>query len=836
MLRGSSDVLDSHQLELLSDLTNCAAFELRLPECEVRWRTPMVRALRNLSEGEKFSIPTAMGERFLPLAELGEVLLAPVVEVLRAGVACDNYELVQQLKTPSGAEHQMLVRVVEIEEARYLGILADVTDPTETPWVVADVADRLQLLVEHSPDAIIVHQDGKIVYANPAAAALVGEPSPRIGLGRDMTVYLHPDHVAPTIARLAQLSEPGAVVKGHEAVLRRLDGKDVPVEVASARTTWGGKVAYQVILRDISERKRADAETDARLAVAESLRASEDRFRTLAGAAPIGILEASAGSSVVYANARAAEIAGRGVESLMGRGWIDAVHPDDVPAVTTLFDGGRSNRRNVSTSFRITHPDGEVRHVRLSAAAKGKRHGGGYVVTVEDVTEEVQAQEALTHQTFYDALTGLPNRALFLDRLNQELARHRRSGSKIAVLFLDLDRFKIVNDSLGHDTGDAVLKSVGERLMEVIRAGETAARFSGDEFVFIIRDVDGAGEAVSAATRLLGVLDAPIRCAGQDLLITGSIGIVIPADDPDAAMILRDADTAMHKAKEAGGNRYELFDDDLHRRSVERLVMERELRHALERDELEVYYQPVVELPSGAPAAAEALIRWHHPERGLVPPLEFVPVAEDSGLIKPIGAWVFEQAVAQVAEWDSQHGGPRLGVIAVNLSARQMDDPDTSDMVTDVLERYGVTAGRVALEVTESIVMADSSSTRRSLETLKQLGLRVAIDDFGTGYSSLAYLHRLPVTTVKVDRSFVERLGSADDSKPVVQAIVDMSHAMGLRVVAEGVSERALNESVSRLGCDLAQGFYWARPMPAEKFAAWWRKAVKRASRNQGRS
>ena len=450
------------------------------------------------------------------------------------------------------------------------------------------------------------------------------------------------------------------------------------------------------------------------------------------------------------------------------------------------------------------------------------------MVTVQDVTEEVRSRDELAHQAFHDPLTGLPNRALFLDRLDQELARGRREGPSIAVLFLDLDRFKVVNDGLGHEAGDTVLREVGARFLHTVRAGETAARFSGDEFIFIVRDVGGPADAAAAAQRLLDSLAAPVRCGGQDVTLSASVGIVVPGPGAGAAAVLRDADTAMYKAKAAGRDRYEVFDDDLHRRSADRLALEGELRQALGRHELEVYYQPVVEPASQRPVGAEALLRWHHPVRGLVSPLEFIPVAEESGLIKPIGRFVLDQAAWQVAEWDSAFSSPRVEVMAVNLSARQLDDDATPAMVSEVIERYGLAPGRVSLELTESAVMSDSAATRRSLREFKERGFPVAIDDFGTGYSSLAYLHALPVTTLKVDRSFVERMGGAEDSTPVVKAVVDMGHALGLKVVAEGVSAGHLREDVAALGCELAQGFYWAEPMPAEGFARWWAEAERR--------
>ncbi len=390
---------------------------------------------------------------------------------------------------------------------------------------------------------------------------------------------------------------------------------------------------------------------------ASLLQASEERFRSLAVAAPIGILEVSPLGDLTYANPRTAQITGRDIHTLMGQGWVDVVHPDDSAHLLVPSERVGPLARE-ATTFRIRRPGGDVRHVRTLVAAKALDLTGGYVVTVEDITEEVQAQEALHYQAFYDTLTGLPNRALFLDRLEQELARHRCAGPDMAVLFVDLDRFKIVNDSLGHSTGDAVLKEVGSRFKGGTRAGDTAARFSGDEFVFIVLGVKEVGDAVAAAKRLQSLLEPPVRCGDMELTVTASIGIVIPDAGADAPTVLRDADAAMYQAKEEGRDRYALFDEALRRRSVTVLAMEGELRQALARQEFEVYYQPVVEPANGRLVGAEALVRWHHPSRGLVMPLEFIPVAEDTGLIKPLGHWVFEQAVCQLASWDADEDGP----------------------------------------------------------------------------------------------------------------------------------------------------------------------------------
>ncbi len=349
-----------------------------------------------------------------------------------------------------------------------------------------------------------------------------------------------------------------------------------------------------------------------RLRNAASLHAAEDRFRTLADAAPIGILETPHAGGVDYANPRIAEICGRDVEEFLGAGWQDAVHPEDRDQLLRLIDAARPLGQRVVTTFRIRRPDGEIRHVRMSAAPKGLGGEEGYVTTVEDITEEVDAQLELTHLAFHDTLTGLPNRATVLNRLKLELSGHR-VGRKIAVLFLDLDQFKIVNDSLGHETGDAVLKEVGRRFARAIRGGETAARFSGDEFVFIVRDIDSVDDAIGAARRLLAALERPIRSGNLDLTVTGSIGIVIPGLGADPETVLRDADTAMYKAKKNGRNTYALFDQDLHRRSVFRLTMETDLRQALAFGQFEVLYQPSVDPVNERPIGAEAVIRWHHP-------------------------------------------------------------------------------------------------------------------------------------------------------------------------------------------------------------------------------
>jgi diguanylate cyclase (GGDEF)-like protein/PAS domain S-box-containing protein len=566
-----------------------------------------------------------------------------------------------------------------------------------------------------------------------------------------------------------------------------------------------------------------------RIRDAKSLVVSEERFRNLAASSPIGILEAGEGGFVTYANRKICDIAGVDTAALLGMGWITTVHIEDRADLLAQINSWAGRRAALSARFRIQRPNGKVRHVRMSAAPKSAELDRDFVVTVEDVTDEVLANEELTRQALFDPLTGLPNRPMFLMRLRQELGERRRSRSSTAALFLDLDRFKLVNDSFGHNAGDTVLREVARRFQAAIREDEMAARFGGDEFMFLIKDIHEPEQAMIVAQRLLDALTAPIDFEGGRLSITASIGVVIARRGQLAEDVLRDADTAMYHAKSSGRNRFEIFDDELHRKTVWRLEVESDLRQALERNELELHYQPIVEPATGRPVGAEALLRWNHPTKGLVAPLDFIPVAEDSGQILEIGEWVFEEAIAQMTKWDEVPDAPRLEVLSVNFSARQLEDRAAERWIADILDRFHVASSRVEIEVTESVAMANPAATQSSLEALRDLGLHVSIDDFGTGYSSLAYLHTLPIATVKVDRSFIERLSVADGSAPVVRAILDMSHAMGLRVIAEGVSSARLRTQVADMGCDLAQGFFFARPMRPMEFAAWWRDAARRS-------
>ena len=426
-------------------------------------------------------------------------------------------------------------------------------------------------------------------------------------------------------------------------------------------------------------------------------------------------------------------------------------------------------------------------------------------------------EEEIRHQAVHDPLTGLPNRNLFVDRVAQALAHAGRRHTSIAVLFLDLDQFKLVNDSLGHEAGDELLRAVAPRISGALRAGDTVARFGGDEFGVLIDELEGERDATRAAERIAAALSRPFVLRGREHFVTATVGIAIGAGPESPETLIRDADAAMYRAKDRGRGRYEIFDEVMRANVVEHLRIENDLRVALERRQLRLHYQPVVSLQTGAIESAEALLRWQHPERGLMAPGQFIPLAEECGLIVPVGAWVLEEACRHAASWHEARPDEAPLGISVNLSARQIADPGLLVMIERVLEDTRLDPMSLRLEVTETALVEEGESSFTTLKRLKALGIGLVLDDFGTGFSSLGYLKRFPFDALKVDRSFIERLGEEPADTAIVGAVTGIADALGLKVVAEGVETEEQLEAARGLGCHYAQGFYFARPMPAEQ-------------------
>ncbi|HEX6230067.1 MAG TPA: EAL domain-containing protein [Solirubrobacterales bacterium] len=431
-----------------------------------------------------------------------------------------------------------------------------------------------------------------------------------------------------------------------------------------------------------------------------------------------------------------------------------------------------------------------------------------------DAVERHAADRALRHRVLHDSLTGLPNRASFVKSLEVALEQASVSGSPVGVLFLDIDNFKLINDSAGHHAGDEVLRAIAPRLRAHLRPGDIVARFGGDEFGILVDRLADEGEAVAIADRVAAAFSEPHRMDGAEHVISASIGIAVAhpsrTEPVGAEALIRDADAAMYRAKERGRARCEVFDAEMRARAAKRLEVERDLRHALERDELALHYQPLIALGSGEVVGLEALLRWNHPERGTLEPGEFVSVAEDSGLIWTIGRWVQENACLQVREWNDQRPDRRPLDVAVNLSARQVTHHELAPSVAEILSRTGLEPIHLRLEVTESVLIDESASAMATLEELSDIGVRLVLDDFGTGYSSLAYLNRFPFDALKIDRSFVEGVGAEQERTAIVEAILGMARALSLDVIAEGVESAEQLSELRRLGCDYAQGHFFA--------------------------
>jgi diguanylate cyclase (GGDEF)-like protein/PAS domain S-box-containing protein len=520
---------------------------------------------------------------------------------------------------------------------------------------------------------------------------------------------------------------------------------------------------------------------------------------------------------VTFANPAAEELLGWPRSELVGQEIAQAVDPDGrVGEHWVHLPRLRSGETLRIDEHVVTACDGTPLDVALTASPVMREDDVvGAVVVLRDVRDRKALQQQLVHQAFHDPLTGLPNRALFLDRLEHARARSRPESGTQAVLFVDVDRFKLVNDSLGHRAGDHVLQTVAARLSGIIRPSDTVARFGGDEFTVLLEHVHDAAEAAQVAGRILHELRLPMPAGGRDVVVTVSIGIAVAEPGNAPGDLLAAADIAMYQAKSSGKDRFVVATPDADERALARLDLEMELREAISAGQLEVHYQPVVSAQTGALYGLEALVRWRHPRLGLLGPNRFMDVAEESGLVLPLGEWVLEQACAAAVGWQHRHPDAPL-VMAVNLSARQFQQPDLCQRVADVLARTGLEPNLLALEITETVVMEDTEATLGTLRALKQLNVRISVDDFGTGYSSLSYLKRFPVDTVKIDKSFVDGLGTGPVDREIVRAVIRLARAVGMQTVAEGVETAAQQEQLRTLGCSMLQGYLLARPGPLD--------------------
>lgn len=547
------------------------------------------------------------------------------------------------------------------------------------------------------------------------------------------------------------------------------------------------------------------------------LRHSEEYFRTLVRNALDIIMISDSNGIIRYISPSSQRILGYPPDSLIGQPGATLAHADDLARVRhTLKDLSTSSEQIFTFEIRVLHCDGSWRFIEATAHNLLQNPNiHGIVFNAHDITERKIAEESLQYQAFHDPLTGLPNRALFLDRLQQALARTERQHSAIAILFLDFDNFKVINDSLGHEAGDQLLLTVAERLCTCVRPGDTVARLGGDEFTILLEDLTNNYPVDELVARIQASLYKPLSLKGQEVIITVSIGIALntsPTDEPTELM--RAADVAMYQAKAQGKAKSVFFEPYMDVHAKARLLLELELRRALEQDEICVYYQPIITMATGSIMGVEALVRWQHPQHGIVLPSAFMTVAEETGLIIPIGQRVIELACHQLSEWQQQYPDQPPLRLNINLSARQFQHPTLIADIQCVIEATGLSAQQLEFEITESLLLEDNARTRQTLDALKKLGVHLALDDFGTGYSSLAYLYRLPIDTVKIDRSFINHLGVNTEAISIVNAVMNFAQTMKLQVTAEGIETDEQYGFVRNLGCQFGQGYYFTKPLP----------------------
>jgi diguanylate cyclase (GGDEF)-like protein/PAS domain S-box-containing protein len=572
------------------------------------------------------------------------------------------------------------------------------------------------------------------------------------------------------------------------------------------------------------ENARQRRKSPRRLDIAEQMMGeSSRRYRSLVENTSDILTLMDADGTVHYESAALERVMGYRPEDQLGTNAFDWIHPDDMARALSIFaDVLSTPGLHPPLEFRAPHKDGSWRYLEHTVNnLLDDPDVRGIVITSRDITERKELDEQLRHQAFHDALTGLPNRALFMDRLGHALARAERSTESVAVLFVDLDNFKLVNDSLGHEAGNQLLAGVAERIKACFRPEDTVARLGGDEFAALLEDVVGKGDATRAALRIAEVLRPPFVLGEREVFARPSIGIAIHSPgEVTAEDLVQSADRAMYRAKNSG-EVYSLASDvGTTGQALRRLELEGDLRRAIEREQLRVCYQPTVLLRDGRIVGMEALVRWGHPERGLLLPSEFIPVAEETALIISIGRWVLETACRQARAWQAQYPSSSHLRVWVNLSAKQFQQRKLVEEVARVLQESGLRPACLGLEITESTAMEDTRSTTKTLREFADLGVRLAIDDFGTGYSSLSALHRLPVAVLKIDRSFIRGLGEDSEDVVMLSAMIDLARALDMRVVAEGVESAKQLTLLRELGCEMAQGYYFCEPLLGDEATA----------------
>jgi diguanylate cyclase (GGDEF)-like protein/PAS domain S-box-containing protein len=688
------------------------------------------------------------------------------------------------------------------------GLIYDVTEHKRVEVRLREAENRYRTLVEQIPAVTYVDRaDGsdESLYTSPQIEKMLGYSPNEWRDNRLWPERIHPDDKERVLAADERF-ESGAEPFSEEYRLIAKDGSVVWVreEAVLVRGEVGEPLYYQGVIVDITERKEAE----------ERLKTSEAELRALFAAMDDVVFEIDAQGRILKLAPTNRLLRYRTPEEMIGRTLRDVLPARTAKELLSHIRGSAETGETVKVEYSLFIEGAESWFEGTVTPLSGE----SVVFISRDITERRALEERLAHQALHDPLTNLPNRTLLIDRLRQALARTKRRQQSLAVMFMDLDNFKVINDSLGHKTGDRLLVAVTKRIRAALRPEDTVARLGGDEFVFLLEEADLDG-ASHVAERIAEAMQEPFSISGRQLFVTASIGIALGGGSgKHAADLLRDADLAMYRAKHSGKARFAIFEETMNVRALERLELEHELRRAVERGEFVVYYHPKVSLGTGKIVGFEALARWEHPEHGLLLPEQFIPVAEETGLIVPIGEAVSEEACRQAKEWHELRPSDAPAV-CVNLSARQFREPGLTKSVARILGETGLEPRSLFVEVTESTAMRDAQATTVALEELQTLGVRAILDDFGTGYSSLSYLERFPVEYIEIDHSFVGGLDEYPGAEMLVSAMTSLAHALGLKVIAEGVETQEQLERLRSMRCNLAQGHLFSEPLTAEAAA-----------------
>ena len=674
-----------------------------------------------------------------------------------------------------------------------------------------DSSDRLRAVIEAAPVAIIARDlTTTIRMWNPEAERLFGWKESEV---LETQTSIVPAHLRDETRAQRERAQAGEIIRLDETQRLRRDGSLVDVQVTMAPIHGDGRViGTMVTIADITARKQAEA----------ALRERESQLRLAMDAGQMAMWYWEADTDRFSYSEGLNDLFGRPSESpqVDYRALQQRLHPEDRDHFAATFRHALKSGSDFQVDYRVVWPDGSVHWVANRAQVHRRENGRAERVigVAMNITERKMAEQRVAHMAHHDALTGLPNRVLLRDRIQQAIAHAHRAGTMVAVLFLDLDRFKTINDSLGHQLGDRLLQSVASRILVCVREGDTVSRVGGDEFVIVVPGIANSTDSSSVAGKILEVLASSFHLHGNDLHVAASIGISLyPADGADAETLMRNADTAMYHAKDMGRGNYQFFTQHMNVAAQHRLALDNSLRRALEQGEFELQYQPLFDLRDLSVTGFEALLRWHPPGGAIViPPSQFIAAAEESGLIVPIGEWVLAEAMRQAAAWQT---AGRVYSLSVNVSAKQLARPSFVAMLRDLLAETRLDPRLLELEITESVIIAGGGEAHQALAQIDALGVGIAIDDFGTGYSGLAYLKRLPIDTVKIDQSFVRDLTVDPEDAAIVTAIVAMARSLEVNVVAEGVETEEQLEALKHLGCQRGQGYLLARPMTAAAVA-----------------